>query len=537
MTAVVSERDAPVPTSTAPGAAGAGTTRRSGRERRAWWTAFGVLFGLILVWSLSMPLFSSPDEDAHVVKAAAVARGQWLGTDELTPRGDTVTHVRVPEAQVGGVPCYAFKPKQPANCAPSQPTSTRLVDAGTLAGHYQPLYYALVGLGSLIAPGVLGLYLMRAFAALLCAALLASALQSVRAWGPGLGVVGFVVALTPMVFFMAAGVNPSGLEITAGVAVWASLLALLHAPTETERRVVVRLVVAACALVLSRSLSPLWLAVIVTVALLSVPATSWWAALRRTDVRVATAVVAVATVAATTWIVLAGALTLRPARHIDHVTLEAAFLASMGRLPYRADQMVGVFGWLDTVLPDDIYRGWAAAVLIMLVVLLVTNPSPRVLAVALLAGSVFVLPSVIEASQERVLGYVWQGRYTLPVAVGLPLLMARQSGPGLVPAARRLLRPARLLLVPLALAAQVAAFLTNLRRNTVGRLASLRLDDTAWQPPLGPRLLVVAFLALTVALAVLLLWPDRSGRGAAPAPTGHDLDQPHDGRTTAPTRT
>ena len=76
---------------------------------------------------------------------------------------------------------------------------------------------------------------MRIAGAALMAALLASAVASLRTGASfRLRLVGFLVGLTPMVLFLGASVNPSGAEIAAGLAVWASGIVLVRT-TETRR--------------------------------------------------------------------------------------------------------------------------------------------------------------------------------------------------------------------------------------------------------------------------------------------------------------
>jgi hypothetical protein len=52
--------------------------------RHQWWSAFVVFFVLAAAWSVATPLFASPDEPSHVVRAASLVRGQILGDE---PRG------------------------------------------------------------------------------------------------------------------------------------------------------------------------------------------------------------------------------------------------------------------------------------------------------------------------------------------------------------------------------------------------------------------------------------------------------------------
>ena len=494
-----------------------GTGRFS--DRGIWWSAFGLHAALFLLWSISMPLFSSPDEPAHVIKAAAVVRGQLLGADENTAAGATLTHVTVPAALAGKKPCFAHRPKVPASCAPAMTQSTKSIDATTLAGHYPPLYYALVGTGSLLVPGPNGLFAMRFLSSLLSAAFIASALVSSRRWPSGLGPLAVGLAATPMVLFIGAGVNPSGFEITAAACVWASGLSLLAPPSVADRRLVLRLGISASAMVLTRSLSPVWLAVIVIVVVLASGFGAVRSAFRRWDVRLCALGVFLATLAATAWIQLADALVLLPGRRRTPLSIPDAIGVSFERYPYRLKQMVGHFGWLDTPSPMWTWLAWAAAGGLVVVLCLSTAVRGRA-ALVMLIILVVALPILIEASQQKTLGFVWQGRYTLPIAVGIPLVAARlvdlasvRSSPLLT---RRLASVSLLLLG----SGQLAAFAWNLKRNTVGANAPLTRLEVAWEPPLPALLLLLLFAVAAGATAMLL-------RSAAEMPRVDDVTARH----------
>ena len=467
-------------------------------------------------WSIAMPLFSSPDEPAHVIKAAAVARGHLSGRDEITAAGDTLTHVRVPAPLVSTTPCFAHKPKVTAACQKFHKQSTGLVDATTLAGHYPPLYYAIVGVGSDVIPGHRGLYLMRIFSSLLSAAFLASALLSVRRWPSGFGTAGLAAAVSPMVIFLGAGVNPSGLEITAAIGVWTALLTLLGDPVHSSTRLVVRLGLAASFLTLTRALSPLWLAVILVVCCIPTGLRVLRAAASRRDIQICAAVVFVATLCAVGWVKFAGALTLRPNRGRVALPFADAFSGSLQRMPFRLEQMVGDFGWLDTtpsLWTQVVWVGVPAA----LVLLCLSTRGPRIwVTLVLVAVLSTLLPSIIEASQEKNVGFVWQGRYSMPLAVGVPLVAARFVQLGVGQVAWQTVRRLVAMMVGLLMSGQVVAFVWNERRYTVGSTRRLGLSgDLSWSPPL---LSVQLFALLALASAVVLGSQMRAG-----VPGGEDV--------------
>jgi hypothetical protein len=232
--------------------------------RRRWWVSFLLLLGLLGIWLLATPPLAAPDEPQHLAKAAAVVRGQFLGPSAEGPR----THVTLPAGfgDLFGYPgCFAFHTRQPASCAP--PVTDRGgpgVDLTTTAGRYPPVYYALVGLPTLVVEGLASDLAARVLSALLCAALLATALVwSAAAGGPRLAPVAIALGFTPMVLFLSVVVNPSGLEVAAAAAAWAGLLRLVHTDTAITRGLLVGAVAVMCALVVARPISVFWMALIV----------------------------------------------------------------------------------------------------------------------------------------------------------------------------------------------------------------------------------------------------------------------------------
>ena len=85
----------------------------------------------------------APDEPAHLIKAASVARGLFLG--KTTANGQLV-HVPAYVAYTPAQTCYARNEQVTAACsAPLKGDPGTIVDSVTTAGLYNPLYYMLVG--------------------------------------------------------------------------------------------------------------------------------------------------------------------------------------------------------------------------------------------------------------------------------------------------------------------------------------------------------------------------------------------------------
>ncbi|MFN2608176.1 MAG: DUF2142 domain-containing protein [Acidimicrobiales bacterium] len=462
--------------------------------RRSWWVTFGLLALLFSLWSLASPLFSVPDEGAHIVNAAAVVRGQIGGEDRV---------VRVPElyanADDGALHCYAFLIDQPAGCAPRLRGSSRPANAATQFDRYPPMPYLLLGLPSLLPPSVTAVRLMRLIGALACAALVASGLMSATSLGRGMTVAATLVAVTPMAAFLAGSVNTSGIEVAAGIALWPSLLALVRHGPAASTRLVTRTAVTASVLATSRPISPLWVALAGAVVALA----AGWPAVRAlaADPRVVRAAVAVAVVTAATvvWVVLRHSLVGINGAGQGH-GLKSDLLTSSGRFTGLYREMIGQLGWLDTPPPALLLFAWTAA-LGGLGLLAVTAAARRgLLALAAVTVLTFAVPVVLEAARARTSGFPWQGRYTLPLAAGVPVLAGWLVDTG-APAVAALVRRAARALIWVACGGEVVAHVWSTRRYVTGFDGSVfYLFRSGWHPPVPAWVLLVAFVAVAAAL-------------------------------------
>jgi DMSO reductase anchor subunit len=166
--------------------------------------------------------------------------------------------------------------------------------------------------------------------------------------------------------------------------------------------------------------------------------------------------------------------------------------------------MIGWFGWLDTPSPAFVWVLWTLLLgsLVFVAVLWTTRRQVTVLLGLIVA--VIVVPVVIESETYADAGALtWQGRYTLPFAVGAPILAGfalSSSERGRQVATRRFVSCVGVLL----LATHVVAFAQNLRRYTVGYYGHLQFWKNArWTPPIPPLLITIAF---AVVAAAFLFW-------------------------------
>jgi hypothetical protein len=481
---------------------------------RSYVVTFVLLFACLLAWAAAVPMYGAPDEPGHMVKAYAVVHG-----DRGTMNDAGQREYRVPPEYTDGYLCYAFDAKRPASCLDLSSSGPDHLQT-TRAARYAPFFYVLVGWPSLLTRRVWGLYLMRGVAAAWVALLLSLAMHNIlrlRNRGPLL--VGGTLAMTPAVFFFGASVNPSGMAIAAGMAVWTGGFALLRSGAVPRQRLPLALTKFAaplCLFLLLRRDSLLWAGLI----LISL------AAITRRERRRELA----SSHSAWGWgaAVLASALLqLATGTHgATGLVGEAAGGGLSGpwhELPnYIREVGGGVLGWRDSPVPTFVYDVFSGGTVTLVTLSLFLAPRRIAVVVTGLVALVVTAPVAIGAFRYP----YFQGRYLLPLAVGVALM----AGLGLSESTRSKPWPRYLTLGTLALvaAAHVLAFGQTLRRYTAGAHGGWFFSRaTAWQPPvLGATPLAVLYAASIVAV---LTWmfvlasarrrpPEKfgDGRGCAP---------------------
>ena len=483
--------------------------------------AFLLLFGLAASWSIATPMFGSVDEPAQMTRATAVAHGQIFGR-KTSP---AAISVKIPAGIAReireGPGCFAFKPYQPAGCAPklSNGKAHGTTSISTYVGHYPPLYYAISGLPTLFTDRPVVLYLMRVVSAALSAAFLAAAFcAALRSRRYLLAPAGVALALTPMALFMAGVVNPNGLEISTAICVWTTALALAGDPDLRSSRFLIGwLAVSAGVLVQTRGLSPVFAAAAAGGTLLLFGWRAWVPVLRKRAARVGTGFVVVCSAFALVWFVVVNPTRITPAVagpvHKHGVSLLST---SYHHYVWMIPQMVGFFGWLDTPSPQVSYDIWYA-VLVLFGLLAVARRWWRGIAVvATLVAVNVIVPVLLTAREAHKYGLVGQGRDWLPLAVSLPLvgafvarrLLPSAGDPGasrsrfaVRPEARYYVAAVVVAMATLALgAAEMGGFLNALHRYRNGLGNPVHLFGSAgWTPPFSPVLIVVVAAALELA--------------------------------------
>ena len=497
--------------------------------RRVWWTTFVLVTVLSGLWGLANPPFAAPDEPAHVKRAVALDHGELTGKS-LSPRllrnlrGDTSNLVvRVPAVYATAQPaCFAFKPNTSAACL-LVGGSSRDVDTLTTAGRHPPAYYAVVGVASLVSsPGSGTLYLMRLIGAAMTGAFVATAMTALqRTTAPRLIATGLLVAITPMVLFVSSAVTPSVPEIAAALALWVSGLVLVSQTNErVDKRLVTAVGISASVLALSRQLSPLWLGLIALSMLLFATRGSVRNLARSSWARLWGVIVAACALAQIGWVLVVKPLdaTLLGRKRIDvpySEIVRATFGATFGQ--YR--EMIGLFGWLDTTSPALTYLLWTVAIAFLFLLAVMVARRRHILLLLMLVITTVVAPVALQIPAYRDVGAVfWQGRYTLPLAVGIPILAAMSIAS--TERGRRLAEPrVSWAIGGIVVIGSTLAFAQNLRRYTVGYNGDVWYWlRPQWSPPISPLLLtagyVIAFVAFVAWVLAFSRAPDRAPKEA-----------------------
>jgi hypothetical protein len=462
----------------------------------------------ITAWSIATPLMAAPDEPYHAVQAAALVRGQLDRPDHRIGPG-LVSTVSVPYwVQSGTVDanCIAFKRTVPASCQPAVSRNTRTVPAVTSFSHSPPLYYALTGLPSLFVTGARGLYAMRFAGTLVNAALIALGLFLLARYHPSRWtLLGALVALAPMVLFLTSVINSSGIEIAAGFATWCAGLCLVE-QTPVPRTLAVAAAIALVIFILARPITPVYAGVVVIVLGFFAGWRRIRALLRDPTLRVVGAAGGLALVVAGIFLAVDGYPPLLGYPVQPRVGLLSGVHLTLRLTGPRLLQTIGDFGWLDTPAPYVTRVIWIVVTAILVVVALASSARCR-RALPVLALAIVAMPVVFEAPRLNTSGTYWQGRYWLPLLVGLPLVAATALRNMPVRQDRRSFASAAgMVIAGLVLGvAQLAGFLTALRRYQTG-LGPGPHRAPRWSPPGGSGTVVALFIAGEVLLLGLAVW-------------------------------
>ena len=168
-------------------------------------------------------------------------------------------------------------------------------------------------------------------------------------------------------------------------------------------------------------------------------------------------------------------------------------------------QQIGNFGWLDTPDADVIYLRVLVAVSSSASSRSSGCRGARRLVVVFLFLAQYFLPVLMQAVQYNTNGLVWQGRYTLPLTVMLPMFLMLYAAPRLQarthPALVSIVAWSFPIAVLVLLSVHWQGLVVQLRRNVSGFDGPSALSG-GWQPPLvNPLTLIVVHSVLLLVVA------------------------------------
>ncbi|QIK66060.1 DUF2142 domain-containing protein [Nocardioides sp. HDW12B] len=383
------------------------------------------LLVLQAVWILAVPPFRASDEFDHVYRSAAVARGDiradpsdaTRGTGALVTVPDDIVRAAYPE-------CKRLGYTDEADCVGTERSEGTEVATG--AGRYHPLFYALVGVPALPFDGATALYVMRIAGALLCWGLIVLALVALRSTArTGWPYLGAALACSPVMVFSASMAAPNGLEMAAGLGLWAALLGLVRddvVPRKSQLLLIGTL--SASVLVTVRSLGPLWALLILGAVLLSVPDRR--AAFRRlvTDraVLAAAGVVLVVTLLSLAWIVSSSSLTIGKVPDDLGMSMGEKTEALVKSLVAWTFQSIGAFPYRNVPAPMAVYAFYLLVVVWFVILAYRFGVRSERLAVSVVMALALLVPLGLTISTFDEYGIAWQGRYTIPFSLGFLML-------------------------------------------------------------------------------------------------------------------
>jgi Predicted membrane protein (DUF2142) len=475
-----------------------------------WALSAGLLFVIMLMWSLASPVPSGPDEEAQLIKAAAVAHGTLIGQPVHNTRSGGTVLVKVPET-ISSARRRAgcdYDIEKSADCTTQVVPSSHQVTISTYEGRYPPLYYFITGLPTLFTSSASVLHLMRAMSALVVALLLGLAFAAVTTWGrSSMLLVGLTVTITPTVLYLGGVVNPSAMEIAGGVLLWAALAVMVfHRADDPPRGLVASAVVGAVALCASRPLSTGFFVLIVGSIALFRPRTCR-ALLRLRRVQIGAVVSLAGAFVSGMFVLFARSYKVEEFRLTPQTTF--GYVSEViGRGGRSLRQVIGSFGSPNFSVPEPVLGVWLVAGFgIIAVALLLARRRDALVLVGLVAFLGFILPFVIVYSHIKTDGVVWQGRYSLPLIAGFPIVSGLLIGERYPAALSALRRRIGFVVLPALCFGWVTAFYWVLRRYTVS-LSSNATDAFAhdvnyWPPPVPA---IAIFAVLTLATVAFATW-------------------------------
>ncbi|WP_411700350.1 DUF2142 domain-containing protein [Conyzicola sp.] len=475
---------------------------------------FGTFLILTISWALATPLMGTPDEPSHTTRSAAVVRGDVVG-DYAQDGVFRFPLVQVPDYVERAVElqCYTGNILQAVDCQGDIGDDTTLVDSASTAASNNLVYYAIVGLPTLVMKGEAALYGIRIASALVVSMLLTIMVVALRAQARTVWpVLAAVAATTPSVLLLGGVINPNGVEI-AGAGALTAVIALILRTSLSARQLWVYASLAIVSTILltsGRTIAVLWVLIIGIVCMLLVPGARLLEVLKLRQVWFALGGMLLALVWVVVWMTQLSIRAISPDGAVDHREpgLLRVVILMFERTFDSWRDWIGLFGVLELQAPLFVQFVWGTAIAVtILAAIALTHGRLRIAVLVSLAAAVLV-PVAVQTALYNEVGMLWQGRYGIPVYTVLLIT----CGIALDSVAKSRLTASQAALVRagvvVVFVAQLYAFVFVLRRYVVATSDWISMFiDPLWHPPLTwAGLSVLYFVGCSAALVLILRW-------------------------------
>ena len=384
---------------------------------------FAAFLALCVSWLAVLPAFAGPDEPSNFIKAAAIIRGDFVGTpippDPFHVLWSTYVDIDPRFGTAQQVPyCYSGNPTKPAACAPPMETLPVKEPTRTQMGRYPLVGFLPASIGTLLGPSSTGALAARTTSAIGCCAFLCLAgwllIRTRRSLAP------LFIAVTPGVMFLSSVDSPSGFEICAAIAAWVAAWCCISDGWNRRDSTAV-FAISSGALVLARPAGLVTLGVMVLASLIA----DWRGLLRGLTRHVVPwAGLGCAAAGTVAWYLAVYDDNLGTKFELDYrvTSFGDIFRRTLSDLPLHFANSVGNFGWLDTPSPTlVVWLGVCTTAGFTWHALRQASRAQRI-AIAAVMASVPVWATSLNASYQDLIGqFGVQGRHLTPLIVGAPL--------------------------------------------------------------------------------------------------------------------
>ncbi len=469
---------------------------------------FVAVFSVCAAWSFVYPPYGVSDEPAHTVKAVATGSGQFTGPQTIGQFDYPATVFEVPAAytSVWHFTCYNGDVNATPACVGVFPIGSDRVPTPSTAGRYPPSYYLLIGWLGNVVPSETGFYLMRLLSGLIVSAGLTVAFHFLGKFpNPQRSQAALAVCCTPAVVSFGGTINPFALEVAAAAVFWTTGTLLLANPDPNAsaevlpRGAIVAFLASAFLFGSVRPASFIWMAIAtVTLVLFHWRVLGGPGALVRGHRRwFSFGAMGGLVLSLAWWKLVMGAASLGGNAAAGGTLIENV-RASFERSDEYFQQMFGYFGWTTFYAPVVV-----TVLFVLALAVLCRSDGARsrleIATISLLGIFVVFAPAVLEGARAKSEGFGYQGRYMIPVAIGVPVLASLLDRQRAAADRRSYGAVYVLCAVGVFIATQHAA-----RRFFVGLSGDyLWVGRALWWPPLGTGGVVALMLLGAAAMASL----------------------------------